>query len=352
MLLLSILLLWTFVVIVIFVTWWCCKSYASLAYKNTLGRMLMKTPTSPVDEYYVVMLKDTVNELYMVHQACRDGNTVSMSPYIEDAIFLMTWKKDSTLTLQTMFPTVSTLQGYLSDIPSSNCPGLPSIHPSPNVWQLRNPQVPSEATYTLSWVSNNSESSLQTKLASIKTDNNESSPNFIRVDNTTVSVSRNMDEASTVRMISVNVNGSTSANVYMGIVQLADMYINHTSAVPTLSKDPLSIFYNLTFTKLERESGFHETSFTIQAHPNSNPAYFPGWYLNWDLNAGCVMQSSDPMEWKFEITDRVYQPFGVVLRGYLKHMGYYLDFYNNKMMSTPSLPRVKSTIGILNDFML
>jgi hypothetical protein len=300
--------------------------------------------TTKSSSSYVVLMKDTINDRFIIHQPCINDRTITMSPYIENAMFLLTINPNASASLKSLYGQDISTSGYISNINDSKCKSLPTISSEPYLWELRSVIDPLVPLYDWSFQESEQGGLLDCKLAS--PDNQ-----FIHIQNQDIMTSTRVDEASVIRFVNMN-NDFQSTISYTILLQLGGKYVNHTSKIPTLSDTPVSPFYLLTFTESTIDDGFHKSTFTIQSHPKSDTKYFPSWYFNWDLAQGCIMESTNIMKWTFEVSKRLFTPNGVILCGYLIHSGYYIDIINNKLATSVKKPVTESCITFFNNYMI
>lgn len=325
---------------------------AILVWRSLINHNLMKGNTSfsgrnmttKSSSSYVVLMKDTINDRFITHQPCMNDRTLTTSPDIENAMFLLTVNPDASTSLKSLYGQDISTNGYISNKNNSKCKNLPTISSEPYLWEIRNVIDPLVPFYNWSWKESEQGGLLECKLASPEN-------SFIHIQNEDIMISTRVDEASVIRFVNVN-NDFQSTISYTILLQLGGKYVNHISKVPTLSDTPVSPFYLLTFTESTIDDGFHKSTFTIQSHPKSDTKYFPGWYLNWDSTQGCIMESTNVMKWTFEVSKRLFTPNGVILCGYLIHSGYYIDIINNKLATSPSKPVTESCITFFNNFLI
>lgn len=293
---------------------------------------------------YVITMKDLISNRYITHVPCKNSRNIDMSSYIEDALFLMTINTNGQTSFKVFLPSSKIPDpSYLSSVSVVECPNIPSIHSTKSFWSLRDVYDPISEKYEIQWKSSENGGYVDCK---IYTD----PQGFLMIDNDKVDMSTRIDDATTIKLFLFNQNISSNSILYSGVLKINDKYINHVSTVPKLSTQPTSAIYLIHFSNSCFDNGFHESNITIQAHPESNTKYFPSWFLNWDLNSGCILQSANPIEWKFNISHVDVQDYGVSIFGYLQHIGYYLENINGIFKSSLSKPANECCIVLFNHF--
>lgn len=281
--------------------------------------------TSPSkNENYMVMIQDPLNLSFLIHQKCENEMSLRFTPWIENALFLMSIYPDNKVSFKSMYTTNTGQDGYIStSSTSSECSHVPSLlakqdNDESTKWVVMDNRNPVQPQYILQWKAGDESGFLDCKLMG-------SEQQYMTIDNDNVNLMRGLDVVSTIRILRPNMDYAVPSNALVGIVQFNNLYLNHNSNVPALSDVPVSAIWTFYMNSIH-ELGFQEISFELQAHPKSDPTYFPSWYLQWDLNSGFVMtQNSNPMTtWTLDISSRVFQSDGMKIYGYLKHNGYYV----------------------------
>lgn len=334
----SILLL-LFLATIVFII--CTQSFTKWSFTTRSPTLKSRLHSNATKEKYVAILIDPINRQCVESHPCKDGRTLSLVSTIENSLFLMEVSGTYKATLRPIFSQISS-NLYFSSTPGSECPTTsPSLSGVQTQWLLMDPRDPISPKPRTLWKSSNEGTIIETKLMTTEKD-------FVVMENHSLNLSKKLDEASTINILLPNKNMLESSFPFMGLIRFQNLYLNHTSTVPLFSSTPTSPIFLFHFTNNLHENGFNESEFTIQSHPLSNTSFFPSWYVNWDLKSGCVMQSSNPMSWTFEISSQNTQPYGMEFLGYLKHQGYYLTIANPSTNATTStLMKPSSPISII-----
>lgn len=277
---------------------------------------------------YIVSLYEPLNRQYVGYRPCDDDRAMelTMQPYLDNALFLMTVQSTSTgsvVAFQPIFYVSKTM--FLNTTPSSQAPTCatfsPTITPTFETWQLRDARDPT--------VSILSPTTTSVKVFS------STDESFLFVSYTPtqpVRMSSRIDEASTLDIQIPNACSSTKG--MMGMIRYQNLYLNHTSQVPVLSSVASSVLWQFQFSQNRLDDGYGATRTTIQSHPSSIEKDFPSWYLGWDDASACRMVQDNTTEWTFEIKSKRLLSYGIEMTGFLQHRGVYVTIDSQTKLAT------------------